>query len=205
CLLALSGVNVVVGQQTANEQTHRLSLPNKSWSVDLTLPDFYAIGEEVKIKESIYEFSAGQFPDKNSTSPNRKVSEPRLVNFAIHMEPAQITGTAAGLRDFARKKMTKLDYVNKDSVKPSEYGQIPLLLYTIDLAGMDVFRTDGGPPLSRGVKAFFVKDGVWITIGLGANPFKKADEQLFYSILDSVKISDNKAPVSSFDYSQQGK
>ena len=119
CLLALPAVTAVMGQQSGNEQRHRFSLPNKNWSLDVSLADFYIIGEEIKTKESVYEFSASQFPEKSP--PSNKKNPPRLLFFAVHMEPAQIKGTAADFRDFARKKMTKQDVVAKESVKPAEY------------------------------------------------------------------------------------
>lgn len=196
-LLLLFCGTAVIGQHPGDRQTHRLSLPNRNWSLDVSLEGFTVISEEVKDSGTIY-FSAGQFPDKKSQPQ-------RIVNLGILMEPAQLRGTAADLRALTMKKMKKNDVVDKGSLDTSEYGQIPLLRYVTDLAGIGIDSLNGDPLRGKGLKAFFVKDDVWITVGLAAGKFKEDDEQLFYSILDSVKIVDNSTPSSSFDYYQRGR
>jgi tetratricopeptide (TPR) repeat protein len=205
-LVVLLGSTVVFGQQSGDPQTYRLTLPESNWSLDVSLKGFIVTMEEIKASGSVYNFNAGQFPEK-------KTSSPRRANLRIHMEPAQLKGSAADLRVFAMKMKAKNKAVDKGSLKALEYGQIPLIRYNVpipDLLNMysstpDLLNRNRGPSQTKSLEAFFVKDDVWIMVGVEVDPFKEDDEQLFYSILDSVKIIDNAAPSSSFDYYQKGR
>ena len=198
CLLVLLGSTAVFSQQSGEQRTYRLSLPQRHWSLDVSLADFIVINEEAKGSGPVYDFNAGQFPEK-------KPSSPRMVNLRIHMEAAQLKGSAVDLRDVAMKKAAKNDAVDKASLKASEYGQVPLMRYTVDLTRVGLPNLNGGASQHKNLEAFFVKDDVWITVALTALPFKKEDEKFFYSILDSVKIIDNTALSTSFDYYQKGR
>ena len=120
------------------------------------------------------------------------------------MESSQLK-SAADLREFKRKKVAKKDVVDQASVGASEYGQIPLLRYTIDLARIGISEVNAGPSRNKGIEAFFLKDGIAVTIALAATTFTKDDERLFYSIVDSAKFVDNSTPRNSFDYYQEGR
>jgi tetratricopeptide (TPR) repeat protein len=197
--LLLLGSTAAFGQQPSERQTHRLSLPNKNWSLDISLEGFTVLTEEVSASESTYNFNAGQFPAGKSSSP-------RMVSLAVRMQPAQLKGDAAALRDFAMKKAAKNDTVDDRSLKALAYGQIPLLSYVVDLAGMGLPHPNPAPTSKhKNLLGFFVKDDVEITIALSVLPFKKEDEALFYAILDSVKFVNNSPPSSSFDFYQSGK
>ena len=213
CLLALASITPIFGQQSDNVQVHRLTLPNKDWSLDVPLADFSVVSEEikttkvskeVKVAGFVYDFLANQITHP-TTANNKKASRSRLVMLTIHLEPAQSRGTAADFRDSYMKKLAKLDAVDNDSVKAFDYGQIPLIRYDLALAKLGLFAVNEEDSENKGVDAFFVKDDVWITVGLGVTPFKKEDEQFFCSIFDSVKFVDNRTPSTSFDYYQQGR
>ncbi|HEV7745327.1 MAG TPA: hypothetical protein VGO56_10065 [Pyrinomonadaceae bacterium] len=213
CLLALASITPVCGQQSDKLQTHRLTLPNKDWSLDIALADFSVVSEEIKTTEVskevkvagfVYDFLANQITNTTAAN-NKQASRSRLVMLTIHLEPAQSRAAAAEFRDSYMKKLTKLDAVDKNSVKAFDYGQIPLIRYRLDLAKLGLFAVNEEESENKGMNAFFVEDNVWITIGLSVKPFKKEDEQFFYSILASVKFVDNRTPSTSFDYYQLGR
>src|SRR5688572_14971508 len=97
CLLALVSSYPVFSQQALQTEVHRLSLPDKNWSFDISLPGFSVVTEKIDSAGSAYEFAAGQFPEKKS-------SPPHMVNLNIQMQPAQLKDTAAAFRDFSLKK-----------------------------------------------------------------------------------------------------
>jgi len=162
------------------------------------------VSKEVKVAGFVYDFLANQITHTTNAN-NKKASRSRLVMLTIHLEPAQSRGTAADFLDSYMKKLAKLDAVDNDSVKAFDYGKIPLLRYDLALAKLGLFAVNEEGSENKGVEAFYVEDDVWITVGLGVTPFKKEDEQFFYSILDSVKFVDNRTPSTSFDYYQQGR
>jgi len=196
-LIALS-CTVAFGQQSYEKQIHRLTLPNRNWSLDVTLEDFVVTNEEVKAAVSTYTLSALQSPD-TETSPRR------MVTAWIRMEPAKPGATATDQRDFVMKDMKKQDTLVKGSLKAFAYNQIPLLRYELDLAGIGIDSLSGNSSAGKGLKAFLVKDDVSIMIGITSGPFRTNDEDLFYSILNSVAITDNTAPHTAFDYYQLGR
>ncbi len=189
------------GQLLRERRIYRLSLPNKDWSLDVSLADFpLLITEEVRSGGSAYELSASEVPDKKKGL--------RGLMLRIYMEPAQAGGDVASLRAYSMKQLAKRSGIEKGSLKATEYGQIPLLRFTFDMSTNPIFTSESLPMIMsapKGLQAFFVKGNTWITVGLSAFSLKKDDEKLFYSLLDSIKIADTSTPRNSFDYFQRGR
>lgn len=185
------------GQQAGGQGLHRLSWPGKDWSVDVALLKFEVNVEEFSDNAPVYLLFATLRTD-DKTQPNL-----RPIMLKIRLEPAKTPGSDTELRDFAAKQLKKTGGLNGGSVKTFEYKQIPGLRYSMELGGAAaVFFPQAAPPgpKVRGMEAFFVKDGVWITVSINALSLQKEEEELFHATLDSVKFPDTSNASSSFDH-----
>jgi tetratricopeptide (TPR) repeat protein len=186
------------GQAAGGAGLHRLSWPGKNWSLDVSLAPFTILMEDSLRNGAGYFTIAGLNND-----------DPLPVNtlmLTVRMEAAKVKGTDADLRDAALKRLKNSGGLEGGSVKAFEYKQIPALKYSHSNTQVQPYfpyPIKHGSS-SRGVEAFFVKDDVWITFSLNALSLKKADEGLFYALLDSVKFTDTSTPSSSFDYLYRG-
>jgi tetratricopeptide (TPR) repeat protein len=223
-LLALAWAFQAFGQKADGQSTYRVSLPDKDWALDIPLAAF----NTVDIKDDP---AAGADPAKRSflatSSPLEILSEDgreyRLMVFRkpdknatsayaqlqIRLRPAQTGGGAEDFRAFALKELEKKERLKGGKAETSEYKQIPVARYkTLFEHDAGNFVTGPTPTVNygpRSMAAYFVKDGVWITLTLSASPFDEAEEKLFYSLLDSAKFVDTSAPSSSFDHYNRGR
>ncbi len=84
-------------------------MPNKDWSLDVSLADFpLLITEEVRSGGSAYELSASEVPDKKKGL--------RGLMLRIYMEPAQAGGDVASLRAYSMKQLAKRSGIEKGSL-----------------------------------------------------------------------------------------
>jgi tetratricopeptide (TPR) repeat protein len=179
-------------------QVYRLTLPNKNWSLDVSLADFVVLSEELADDGRIYRLHAAH--KKYRQSPMR------FVQLKVRMEPAQIKGSDIDFRSYAIKFLTENEMAKKDSIKTSEYNHIPVISYKI--AGTVSESPAGDMSFTfktAALNAFLVKDDVWITVELLASSSNESDEQMFHSVLDSLKLTDISSPTSSYDYYQRGR
>lgn len=187
------------GQSAGGAGLHRLSWPGKDWSVDVSFAPF-----TILMEESLYD-GAGYFTIASLDNDHPAV--PRILMLTVRMEAAKVKGTDADLRDAAIKKLKKSEGIEGGSVKAFEHKQIPALRYSRSNSQIQTYfpypTTHGSS--SRGMEAFFVRDDVWITFSFNALSLKKADEQSFYALLDSIKFTDTSTPSSSFDHLYRGK
>lgn len=183
------------GQGTSERGLHRLSWPDKNWSLDVSLSPFSVTLEDTLKDDLGYWLFATLNADKRST-PNR------LVRLNIRLQAAKFNGGVTEFRDFAVKKLKKSQGIRSESVKTFEYKQIPAVKYSLENPSTNPYYPYATLPVStmRGIEAFFVKDDVWITLVLDGAYLNKQDEALFYAVLDSVKFTDTSTPSSSFDY-----
>lgn len=199
-VLSLTCAYAAFGQGTSGGRgLHRLSWPGKDWSLDVSLQNIeVALEEFLKDDLGFWLFATLETDDKSQRRP---------VMFRIRLESAKAKGDDTYLRDFAVKKLKKTDGVIDSSVKTFEHKRIPVVRYSMKNV---IFTIDSPYPntpaaATPGLDAFFVKDDVWITFSVFAPALSKETEQLFYTVLDSVKFTDTATPSSSFDYYYKGK
>ncbi|HEV2802991.1 MAG TPA: hypothetical protein VGW12_21170 [Pyrinomonadaceae bacterium] len=187
------------GQAAGGAGLHRLSWPGKDWSLDVSLAPFMLLMED-SLEDGTGYFTIAGLSEDNPLPVH-------TVRLTIRMETAKVKATGADLRDDALKKLKKLEGIEGESLKAFEYKQIPALKYSRSISQVQpVFPYSMSQrSSSRGMEAFFVRDDVWITFSFDAFSLKKADEQLFYALLDSVKFTDTSTPSSSFDYLYRGR
>jgi hypothetical protein len=218
-ILMLASALGAAGQEADVRTPYRLSLPFRNWALDLDLSDFnlpvrvHAPGVTAKkgsgprVSLPIEEVSGdgGQYQLVIFRNGKGK-SDASFSMLLISFRPAQVAGTAADFRDYHLKNLTNSKSVSGDKAKTSEYNGVPVASYKIPSAFI-------GPNLSfvsfvqaghRTLQAYFVRDGVWVTIALTAGDNGEA-ERLFYSLLDSARFVDTSAPSTSFDYYHLGR
>ena len=212
-----------LGQQAAKQPIYRLSLPDKNWALEVPLGAFYGIDVKTDISNVNLSLSplawftgpVEQLSDDGreylliAFQKTRTKSSAAFARLAIRLRPASAGGGSLEARDLALKDLARKNYIKSSSLKTWEHGQIPIARYTT-IRAYDAGnyytgpmpRVDSGP---RNVEAYFVKDDVWITLTLTASPFDATEEELFYSLIDSVMFVDTSSPSSSFDYYQKGR
>lgn len=151
--------------------------------------------------------------------------QPRTsVSLSIILRPIQSSGGAADFRASQLAEMTEGSKevtdgffwegtarikVSRGSVKTWDYQGVPVAsLSTIIERDEAVYGGGTMPRVSSGSKhitAFYVKDGVGITVTLSGKSVKDEEEKLFYSLLDSVRLVDTSSPASSYDYYHRGR
>lgn len=115
----------------------------------------------------------------------------------------EVTVGLIGLDEDARVR------VSRGSVKTRDYQNFPLASYSTvvernvdDYNGGTIPRSGSG---SKYLTAFYVRDGVGVTVTLSGHALKDEEEKLFYSLLDSIKVVDVSSPASSFDFYNKGR
>ena len=176
CLLLLAPFTGVAHQDTTD--FYSLAIAGKNWS--LNIPKWAFTEGSQRNDGDVTTFGGAR-------DGNKKLKlSPVLIN--IRMEPAKAPGDAQALSALSKKKLYKQRTVQ--NVKEMVYNNIPLLRYTIDIN--PEFPSPGGNSLpgSKVFHAYYVNDGVWITVQLNFLEFRKEDEQYFHSLLDALKIED---------------
>ena len=191
-ILIFAGAANVSGQATGGQGLHRLSSPGKDWSVDVTLPNFDITVDEFSDVDTGYWFLA--FLDTTDKAKRRHFV------LQIRLEPAQVSGDAVEVRDFRGRKLKQAAAINPSSVKTFEYKRIPGIKYAMGIVSLAGGSSYPAPASMRSMDAFFVKDDVWITFSAMTPSLTKENEELFYTVLDSVKFTDTSHPSTSFDH-----
>lgn len=205
------------GQQLNGPDIHRLSLPGKLWALDVDLNGYRTSTDLFTDVPSALQYLAavktqgkskltmpeGSHNIQLMASPSTMRDHFAMLN--ITLEPTQIKGDATTLRAAVIEAYIKSKRTSKGHVKTFEYKQFPAAIYTLpnNYTIDEVVISFQGPP-AKILEAYLVQDDVLITFQFMAQPLKDEDEKLFYTLLDSVKITDTSHPASSFDYYQLG-
>jgi hypothetical protein len=168
-LLLLTYAVTSAAQELTNH-THRLSLPEKNWALEVSLPDFSVSRNAVS-------------PDGQAGRLDASV-ESKGFMLTIMLATALQAGTSKELRELGANAL-KQSPVEKDGFKLSEYKEFPMLEYLVkEFRGVRLNQ--------KHYNAYIARDGVWIDIHLSKINFSSGDEKRFFEILDSVKIVDAK-------------
>jgi tetratricopeptide (TPR) repeat protein len=222
-LMTLAAALSAAGRQTGARPPYRLSLPGESWALDLDLSAFNvpAAGNgltDMRPAKSIFFWvnnpvesvsDDGRAYQLSAFRQSEQKGRANLTHLWIKLGPARGQGSAADLREYVLKNLSKRSQLKGGGAKTSEYNGIPVASYK------QKYTLDSGNPLSGPIpvvnygpptlEAYFVKDDTWITVTLSARDFKEPEEKLFYALLDSVKFTDTSAPSTSFDYYHKGR
>jgi tetratricopeptide (TPR) repeat protein len=149
----------------------RVAVPGEKWAMELSLPGFVVMGNELRGDGKGRRIMAG-------------IEEKGYV-VSIFLEPIPDGKTAAELRDWDASGYKKSPLSPTD-FKSAEYKRIPTLEYTIkEFRGQRVNQ--------KHLNAYIVHRGFWAHIHLSKTLFEPGDEKLFYAVVDSVKFTDTDA------------
>jgi hypothetical protein len=175
--LILSALMTVSTGQQDSSKAYRLSLPGKSWLLEVPLSEFSDISQQTETY--VRELKASRGLDKKQ--------HPVILN--IRMEPAKIPGDAQALRDSVKTKLRKNRSVAQESLKLLLHNEIPLMRYSFDASQVFSPQTNDFPKM-KVLEAYYVKDEIWITVRMNFFAFNKEDESFFLSFVDSLKFVD---------------
>jgi hypothetical protein len=164
-------------QDTTN--VYSLALPGRNWS--LNIPKW-------ALTEGSHRVQADTIAFLGARDGNKKLKlSPVIIN--IRMGPATARGDAQALSDLSKKNLLKDSSVDPQSLKQFVYNNIPLIRYSVNIS--PGVPSAAGMVRGQVLVAFYVKDDVWIVVGMNFLEFKKEDEQYFHSFLDALKIASN--------------
>lgn len=167
----------------ADQKPFRVSLPGKSWALEIEVPGF--------------------LPETNKLMPDGRWyllgKGANGVVLSVFLErtpqPANMEGCKHGLKErknAAASRLKAIDY------RESTPGDMALLEYLIPEFG-------GAPVQQENAFACLAKEDVYADIHLSKTQFKREDEPLFASVLRTIRIVDvANSPQGSIDYLKQG-
>jgi hypothetical protein len=161
--------------QKKDENISKISIPEKSWSLEVNLPDFAVTRNAVS--------------SDNQGGRLDAAIESAGYMLTIMWVKTPEKGTSKDLRDLASNSL-KQNQIEKDGFAHSDYKEFPMLEYLVkDFRGIKLNQ--------KHYNAYIAKDGVWIDIHLSKADFKAGDEKRFFALLDSVKFVEAKPPVKA--------
>ncbi|HEX7958234.1 MAG TPA: tetratricopeptide repeat protein, partial [Pyrinomonadaceae bacterium] len=208
----------------------RVGLPWKDWAFDIRLSEFGVPVEKPdptreNLLAVVLSMSYGPleyFADDGREYRLRvfrrsQKNERSGTSLSVEMKPVTPVVGAAEFRAAELKRLERsTDWsssvrfiVRRGSVKTWEYNDVPVARYAtayehdsaVYQGGTDT-RVGGS---TQHLAAFYVKDGVGVTVTLSAASLKEPEEALFRSLLDSVRPVDTSTPSSSFDHYHKGR
>lgn len=193
-LFLLAGAYASARGQAASTSTYRLALARKEWAFDVTIPTPPSVVDTLSDDRRSRTLFFGY-------DVNR---EPMFLY--IRLAPAAAAGGAVEFRDFAVKLLKDKGWAH--GFKLSEYNHTPVASYRLDGdmpfdGSTGSYAYNRSPP--RVLAAYVANDGVWVEFYIARKEIKADEEKLFYSILDSAKVTDTSSPSTSFDFYWKGK
>ena len=188
-VLVLACALSAAGRQSAPTQSaQRLAFPGKDWALDVAPNGFEMSLVDYDLKEPQV-FVIGHGPDKKN----------RLM-LVIKMKPARQAVAAAELRELEERARRKSGETH--STKNYEYKQIPVTKYRLGSVGPPSAFTSPHPAVAE---AYLVRDDAWVTVTLTSmKSIGSKEEELFHSVLDSMRFVDTSRPSTSFDFFNKG-
>lgn len=168
--LLLLAYAVTSSAQERTDHTQKLHLPETTWALEVSLPDFSV--------------SRNVLSQDGSAARLDASIESKGFMLTIMLATAPQEATSKELRELGANALKKSP-VEKDGFKLSEYREFPMLEYLVkEFRGVKLNQ--------KHYNAYVSRDGVWVDIHLSKTDFGPGDEKRFFALLDSVKIVDVK-------------
>lgn len=175
-LLTLTGPRVLAqGRKSPNDLS--LSFPDKTWSVDVDAPGFFAKGKGQKPDGREYLFA----------------NNPRTgVILSVMLQQLANAAHATSCPDYLQQRLqsvSKLGYVTTDA-KTSQLDSMAILEYLIP-------KAQDMPVQQKNIVACMAKDNIYIDIHLSKAHFQPTDEDTLMDLLNHVHISDPSSSINA--------
>lgn len=230
-LLVLAGAfAAAAGRQAEGDGLFRAGLTWKNWALDIRLSDFEVpVAKVGRLEGTLVAIALGMgyAPLESFSDDGREYrlrvfrksekNDRRGVTLSVVMKPVTPIVGASEFRDAELKSLERsTDWasrhrfiVRRGSVKTAEHKGVPVARYatafehdeSLYIGGTDT-RVGG---TTQHLAAFYVKDGIGVTVTLSGGSIKEEEERFFHSLLDSVRMSDTSTPSSSFDHYHKGR
>lgn len=168
----------------------RLALPSQDWAVELLLAGFAQITDTINAETGERTLMAGSDDRKRRLMLVVQLRPSRGEPAADAAEWAK-AGGARGVKRSEYKGMRVLRYKQQSSVVVAGADRAPLTVPV--LAPMHLLA------------ALVARDGAVVAITLAAPSVGEREEQIFYALLDGVRLVDTSAPATSFDLFFKGR
>ena len=177
-LLSLGNSAVINAQENMNPKVLRISLPGKSWALQVDAEGFAVEVNETKTDGRRY------LRATNATTG---------VILSLTLEQAGQLASLESCRDVFRQRKKANSKLHPVDVKESQIGDMAVLEF--------VFPEIGGRPIrQKNVFGCFAKDDSYADIHLSKVRFEPQEEALFVSILNATRLTGPEAGgASSFE------
>ncbi len=164
----------------------RIAHPKKTWALEIEIPGFLGSGVQTARDGSAAKMQASNRANGSIVS--------MFVFDAVREGDGKVS------RDFHWDRLQKTPIKFSD-VKMTERDNMALNWRNSEIAGFNIKQ--------RNVNAYLVRDGVWIDIHLSKTPAADGDDEMFESILKTVRFKEGIDPKAvnnppSFALFQQG-
>jgi tetratricopeptide (TPR) repeat protein len=166
-MLAFGSAIRVVAQNGQDQKAMRVSLPNKSWELQVDAKGFV-----VKVNET------------QSDGRRYLVAENAGTGVTLSVTLEQVTDAAnvEGCRQGLRNRVQANSKLNPTDVSESQAGDVVILEFVLP-------QVEGMPIQQKNVFGCLAKDNVYADVHLSKVQFKPQDEQLFTSVLNTVHFT----------------
>lgn len=177
----LATVSPAPAQSRSLPRLTRLGVPDTNWMLEIQTDGF--------------DLQETQVSDDGFGTMMMASNPKTLMVMSVYLEKAQHKGDSREARKYYWANTDK-NSPRKEDIRISEFGGLPIVEYKVkDFQGTRVNQ--------KSVNAYLAKDDVWIDVHLSKVQFSDADQELFDSILKSIRIDDTSGP-SSLVYAQYG-
>lgn len=162
--------------QKDNENILKLSLPEKTWALEINVEGF-------KVQKKILSSDGSAM---NIFLSNKATG----LNMSVYLEKALKAGDKNTVRDYYWEK-EKSSPLEKEDIKMWEFGEMAISEYLIKKVANKKINM-------KNVNAYLVKEDIWVDIHLSKIEFESTEDKLFKEVLKTVKFINNYEPDISF-------
>lgn len=166
-----------IGRAQEIKKSLSAAIPGKSWEVRVDSPGFTIESNERKSDGRQYLLAT------DSTSG---------VELSVTLEATNAPADAATCPAFLKKRVAGLSNLGITDVKSSEMNSMPVIEYTILVAG-------GLPIRQRNLVLCATREDVFIDVHLSKIQFHASDESLFVNLINHLHIQDRTSTAGSAD------
>src|SRR5258708_298780 len=174
-LLILGSGVALQGQKITDTATLRVSLPGKSWALQVDVPGFKVQVDETRPDGKKYLFA------KN---------EDTGVTLSITMEQVRGSARLDDCFKVFRERNKGNAKLNPVDIKESQVGDMAISEFTL-------MEPEGIPLHQKNIFGCLAKENVYVDIHLSKVNYTAKDQPLFTSILEAVHVKDQTAAASS--------
>ena len=161
--------------QNSDKDPQRLSVPGRTWKVEVSLPKFTIRQDSLSA-------------DGRSRKLTADIAGEGYM-LSINIVPASTSRVSSkDLRDVAAERLKAGATTSGTDFKASEYKSTPIFEY--------ITREIKSQPLNqKHFYAYISRDNIWIDIHLSKASYQQGDEKVFHTILNTLRFTDGAGAI----------